>query len=86
MTDSERELEYQVERNIHSESQPPSANSSGGRGLVDTFEVFKNYLEHKLVNLKSDLISEQYSHSKIHREDFNIKFKGEGNRISLRMF
>ena len=38
MTDSERELERQELRNIHSVSQfqPPSMNSSGGRDSVDT--------------------------------------------------
>ena len=86
MTDSKRELERQEQRNIHSESQsqPPSLNSAGGRELVDTFELFKNFLDHKLVNLKSDLISEQDSRSKKYREDSNIKFKSEGNRIQHR--
>lgn len=86
MTDSKRELERQEQRNIHSESQsqPPSLNSAGGRDLVATFELFKNVLDHKLVNLKSDLISEQDSRSKKYREDSNIKFKSEGNRIQHR--
>lgn len=83
MTDSKRESERQEQRNIHSESQsqPPSVNSACGRDLVDTFELFKNFLDHKLVNLKSDLISEQDSRSTKYREDSNIKFKSEGNRI-----
>jgi hypothetical protein len=34
--------------------------------------------------LKSDLISEQDSRSKKYREDSNIKFKSEGNRIQHR--
>jgi len=86
MTDSKRELERQEQRNIHNESQsqPPSLNSAGGRDLIDTFELFKNVLDHKLVNLKSDLISEQDSRSKKYREDSNIKFKSEGNRIQHR--
>jgi hypothetical protein len=86
MTDSKRESERQEQRNIHSESQsqPPSVNSAGGRDLVDTFELFKNFLDHKLVNLKSDLISEQDSRSKKYREDSNIKVKSEGNRIQHR--
>ena len=37
-----------------------------------------------MVNLKSDLISEQDSRSKKHSEDSNIKFKSEGNRIQYR--
>ena len=47
MTDSKRESERQEQRNIHSESQsqPPSVNSAGGRDLVDTFELFKIFLE-----------------------------------------
>ena len=61
-----------------------SLNSAGGRELVDTFELFKTFLDHKLVNLKSDLISEQDSRSKKYREDSNIKVKSEGNRIQHR--
>ena len=47
MTDSKRESERQEQRNIHSESQsqPHSVNSAGGRDLVDTFELFKIFLE-----------------------------------------
>ena len=37
-----------------------------------------------MVNLKFDLISEQDSRSEKYKEDFNIKFKSESNRIQYR--
>ena len=44
----------------------------------------RNYLDHKIVDLKSDLLSEQDSLSKQFRDEYSIKFKSEGNRIQLK--
>ena len=52
--------------------------------LVDTFELFQTYMDHKLVDLKSDLISEQESLSLKVKDEVSLKFKSEGNRIQYR--
>ena len=84
--------------NTNSESQPPSRpahtnshsehNPSDSQGqrqdLFDTFQLFKNYLDHKFVDFKSDILSEQDTLTKKFREESNIKFKSEGNRIQFR--
>lgn len=60
---------------------PPSVNSDSQpqpRGVL-----FRNYLDHKLVDIKPDIISEQNYLSQKPREA-NIKFKSEGNRIQFR--
>jgi hypothetical protein len=52
--------------------------------LVDTFDLFKTYLDHKLHDLKSDIISEQENLSLKVKEQVNLKFKSEGNKIQFR--
>ena len=61
--------------NTNSDSQPPSrpahTNSQSERNpsdsqeqrqdLFDTFQLFKTYLDHKFVDIKSDILSEQDS-------------------------
>ncbi|CAG2254468.1 unnamed protein product [Mytilus edulis] len=69
--------------------QPERLNASNSqanqnRDLVDTFGLFKDYLDKKLVDLKSDILSEQDNLSKKFRDEANIKFKSEGNRIQFR--
>ena len=49
--------------------------------LVDTLELFKNILDVKLGDLKSELIQEQDSLKKKIKGDVALKFKSEGNRI-----
>lgn len=80
--------------NTNSEFQPPSRtahtfsqserNPSDSQGqrqdLFDTFQLFKTYLDHKFV----DILSEQDTLTKKFREEFNIKFKSECNRIQFR--
>ena len=44
----------------------------------------RNYLDHKIVDLKSDLLSEQDSLSKKFRDESSIKFKSRGNRIQFK--
>ncbi|CAG2195676.1 unnamed protein product [Mytilus edulis] len=73
-------LHGQPERLNASNSQANQQN----RDLVDTFGLFKDYLDKKLVDLKSDILSEQDNLSKKYRDEANIKFKSEGNRIQFR--
>ena len=51
--------------------------------LVDTFQLFRSYLDHKLVDLKADILSEQKSFTKKFREDAGIKFKSEETEYSF---
>ena len=60
--------------------QPPVPNSD----LADAFHLFRDYLAHKLVDLKSDLVSEQDNLSRKLKEEVDIKFKKEGNKIQFR--
>jgi len=52
--------------------------------LVDTFNLPRNYLDHKIVDWKSDPLSEQDSLSKKFRDESSIKFRSEGNRIQFK--
>lgn len=65
-------------------SRTESVNSATQRDLVDTFDLFKNYFDRKLVDLKSDILSEQDSLTRKFREEADLKFKSEGNRIQFR--
>jgi hypothetical protein len=62
----------------------PSQANQPRQDLVDTFELFKTYLDHKLHNFKSDIISEQENLSLKVKEQVNLKFKSEGNKIQFR--
>ena len=83
------ELEQECRISSESQTKPPSVNSDSQpqpRGdLVHTFNLFRNYLDHKLVDLESNIISEQNSLSQKLREEANIKFKREGTRIKFRI-
>ena len=77
LDDQELELDRQQHpevahtANTNSESQHPSRpahtfsqsehNPSDSRDLFDTFQLFKTYLDHKFVDIKSDILSEQDS-------------------------
>ena len=52
--------------------------------LINTYNLSRNYLDHKVVDLKSDLLSEQDSLSKKFRDEPSIKFKSGGNRIQFK--
>jgi hypothetical protein len=62
----------------------PSQPNQPKQDLVDTFDLFKTYLDHKLHDLKSDIISEQENLSLKVKEQVNLKFKSEGNKIQFR--
>ena len=52
---------------------------------MDTFELFKNYFDNKIGELKSELVQEQDSISKKLKEEVSIKFKHEGNKIQHKL-
>jgi len=83
---TESELEQELGLNSESQNQRPSINPAQlpRQDIVDTFNLLRNYLEHKIVDLKSDLFSEQDSVSKKFRDESSIKFKSEGNRIQFK--
>jgi hypothetical protein len=59
------------------ERHPPKSD------LVDTFQLFKSYLDFKLVDWKQDLISEQDIFTQKVKEDVNEIFNKEGNKIQF---
>ena len=86
---TDRELEQERRLNSESQNQPPSHPSINPaqlprQDLIDTYNLSRNYLDHKIVDLKSDLLSEQDSLSKKCRDESNIKFKSGGNRIQFK--
>ena len=52
---------------------PAPALSQPKQDLVDTFDLLKTYLDHKLHDLKSDIISEQENLSLKVKEQVNFK-------------
>ena len=68
-----------------SQSERNPSDSQGQRQyLFDTFQLFKTYLDHKFVDFKSDILSEQDTLTKKFQVESNIRFKSEGNRIQFR--
>jgi hypothetical protein len=63
----------------HRQGEPQPHKSD----LVDTFQLFKSYLDFKLIDLKQDLISEQDSFTPKVKDDVNQQFKKEGNQIQI---
>jgi hypothetical protein len=59
----------------------PTSRESRNPDLVDTLNLFKNILDVKLRDLKSELIQKQDSLKKKIKSDVSIKFKSEGNKI-----
>ncbi|CAC5367508.1 unnamed protein product [Mytilus coruscus] len=56
------------------ESHPPAPSSD----IADAFHLFRDYLDYKRVDLKSDLASEQDDLFRKIKEEVGIKFKREG--------
>ena len=90
---TDRELEQEHRLNSESQNQPPPPPPSHPsinpaqlprKDLIDTYNLSRNYLDHEIVDLKSDLLSEQDSLSKKCRDESNIKFKSGGNRIQFK--
>ena len=58
-----------------------TAKDKAPQDLLDTFQLFKLYMDGKMENLESKLVREQDAISKKIKEDVSIKFRHEGNRI-----
>lgn len=71
-------------RPAHFSSQPEREHTHGRQDLVDTFNLFKTYLDNKFTDFKSDYMSQQDALTKRFRDESTIKFKSEGNRIQYR--
>jgi hypothetical protein len=86
---TDRELEQEHRLNSESQNQPPSHPSINPaqlprQDLIDTYNLSRNYLDHTIVDLKSDLLSEQDSFSKKFRDESSMKFKSGGNCIQFK--
>jgi hypothetical protein len=87
---TDREFEQEHRLNSEFQNQPPPSHPSINpaqlprQDLIDAYNLSQNYLDHKIVDLKSDLLSEQDSLSKKFRDESSIKFKSGGNRIQFK--
>ena len=88
---TDKELEQEHRLNSESQNQPPPPSHPSinpaqlpRQDLIDTYNLSRNYLDHSIVDLKSDLLSEQDSLSKKFRDESSIKFKSGGNRIQFK--
>ena len=83
---TESELEQELRLNSESQNQTPFINPAQlpRHDLDDTFKLLRNYLDHTIVDLKSDLLSEQDSLSKKFRDESSIKFISQRNRIQFK--
>ena len=88
-TDKELEQEHRLNSESQNYPPPPSHPSINPaqlprQDLIDTYNLSRSYLDHSIVDLKSDLLSEQDSLSKKFRDESSIKFKSGGNRIQFK--
>jgi len=83
---TESELEQELRLNSESQNKTPFINPAQlpRQDLDDTFKLLRNYLDHTIVDLKSDLLSEQDSLSKKFRDESSIKFISQRNRIQFK--
>jgi hypothetical protein len=87
---TDKELEQEHRLNSESQNHPPPSHPSINpaqlprQDLIDTYNLSRSYLDHSIVDLKSDLLSEQDSLSKKFRDESSIKFKSGGNRIQFK--
>ena len=87
---TDRELEQEHRLNSESQNQPPSHPSINPaqlprQDLIDTYNLSRNYLDHKIVDLKSDLLSEQDSLSKNSETNLASNLKAEEIASSLNL-
>ena len=62
-----------------SHSRDPIVNTD----LVDTFQLFKTYLDGKMSTLQEDVAVGNESFAKILKKEVAVKLKGEGNQIQF---
>ena len=66
-----------------SKAKKTDNNSSSNTDLVDTFELFKTYLDGKISTLHKDLAAGNDSFAKSLKKEVSVKLKGEGNQIQF---
>ncbi|XP_071151534.1 uncharacterized protein [Mytilus edulis] len=88
MSDSEKLLDSDHESlpagtSVHSLRDGISAHNTGNNDLVDTFSLFKTYLDGKIATLHKDLAVGNENFSTKLKQEVSVKLKGEGNQIQF---
>ena len=91
MSDSEKLLESDHDepasiRDTHRPIAPINRDSTGtsatpGSDLVDTFNLFRSYMDGQMSTLKKDITDGNESFAKKLKKEVSVKLKGEGNQI-----
>ncbi|CAC5371542.1 unnamed protein product [Mytilus coruscus] len=87
MSDSEKLLDSDHESlpgpSEHSLPDGSSAHHTGNNDLVDTFSLFKTYLDGKIATLHKDLAVGNVNFATKLKPEVSVKLKGEGNQIQF---
>ncbi|CAC5389809.1 unnamed protein product [Mytilus coruscus] len=87
MSDSEKLLDSDHESlpgpSVHSLPDGSSAHHTGNNDLVDTFSLFKTYLDGKIATLHKDLTVGNENFATKLKQEVSVKLKGEGNQIQF---
>ncbi|CAC5397425.1 unnamed protein product [Mytilus coruscus] len=87
MSDSEKLLDSNHESlpgpSVHSLPDSSSAHHTGNNDLVDTFSLFKTYLDGKIATLYKDLAVGNENFATKLKQKVSVKLKGEGNQIQF---
>ncbi|CAC5375568.1 unnamed protein product [Mytilus coruscus] len=66
---------------VHSLPDVNSAHQTGNKDLVDTFSLFKTYLDGNIATLHKDLAVSKEDFATKLKQEVSVKLKGEGNQI-----
>ncbi|CAC5388127.1 unnamed protein product [Mytilus coruscus] len=87
MSDSEKLLDSDHESlpgpSVHSLPDGSSAHHTGNNDLVDTFSLFKTYIDGKIATLHKDLAVGNENFATKLKQEVSVKLKGEGNQIQF---
>ncbi|CAC5364906.1 unnamed protein product [Mytilus coruscus] len=87
MSDSEKLLDSDHESlpgpSAHSLPDGSSAHHTGNNDLVDTFSLFKTYLDGEIATLHKDLAVGNENFATKLKQGVSVKLKGEGNQIQF---
>ncbi|XP_052097999.1 uncharacterized protein LOC127732855 [Mytilus californianus] len=87
MSDSEKLLDSDHESlpgpSVHSLPDGSSAHHTGNNDLVDTFSLFKTYLDGKIATLHKDLAVGNENFATKLKQEVSVKLKGEDNQIQF---
>ncbi|CAC5412976.1 unnamed protein product [Mytilus coruscus] len=87
MSDSEKLLDSDHESlpgpNVHSLPDVNSVHHTGNNDLVDTFSLFKTYLDGKIATLHKDLAVGNENFATKLKQGVSVKLKREGNQIQF---